>query len=178
MLADEDWTPAGKYDVHNPSESRLDIVGPWQEFNKREAPPETDAKLGAKKDNVKDKKPPYKYIGKELKDHVANAHLAGEIKYGDWNFLQGHTAMQLLEAMERHIAWVKNGVNYDKDCSLRIKKLVHHLGCVGAGINMYLMQEALGTLVDDRPRAIKDVYKHEDITQDELDSLVDQKEDT
>lgn len=106
---------------------------------------------GAKKDNITDKKSPYKYLTRWFKNATADAHLAGEIKYGDWNFLRGHTVMQLLEAMERHIEAVKSGEDYDADCSERIGRFVHHLGCAAAGINMYLAQLELGTLVDDRP---------------------------
>lgn len=105
----------------------------------------------ALKDNEKDRKPPYKYLGRPFKDATAYAHLAGEMKYGPWNYLKGHTVMQLLEAIERHIEAVKSGEDYDSDCSLRVGKLVHHLGCAAAGINMYLQQAELGTLVDDRP---------------------------
>lgn len=109
----------------------------------------------AKKDNRKDRKSPYKYLSKPFQDAVADAHLAGEFKYGAWNYLKGHSAMDLLEAMERHIAEVKMGIDQDKDCSDRIGRAVHHLGCVGANINMYLTQLTIGTLIDDRPKEFK-----------------------
>lgn len=113
----------------------------------------------ASKDNVKDRKPPYRYISKELLDQCAYAMLAGEMKYGAWNYLKGHTALQLIEAMERHLAELKSGIDFDKDCSDRIGKQVHHLGNVLANVNMYLTQLKVGTLVDDRPEQITNAYK-------------------
>ncbi len=82
---------------------------------------------------------------------VGLAMRAGEIKYGDWNFLDGHGQWQLLGAIERHALHILEGQRLDSDTSERLGKDVTHYGCIVAGINMILYQEAYGTSRYDGP---------------------------
>lgn len=112
--------------------------------------------MSAKKDNVKDNKPPYRYLTKYMLDQAAYAHQAGANKYGPFNFMAGGlTALQLLEAIERHIQLIKIGEDFDQDCTDRAGVNVHHMGCIAANVNMYLSLFATGKLIDDRPPELK-----------------------
>lgn len=122
----------------------------------------------ALKNNVKDLKPPVKYICPDLTQGIAYAHLAGEIKYDAWNFTHGHNLTDLLDAMQRHLDAIRLGIDVDEDTTERLKTggvnamgkvyeprpdcqvVVEHLDCIGASLNMIRWQQRLGTLIDDR----------------------------
>jgi hypothetical protein len=105
--------------------------------------------MKAKKDNKKDGKPAYKYLSEQLLNETSRAMMAGALKYGEWNYLNGHLASDLLEAAMRHIVKALNGEDTDADCTQRLGMRVSHLGCAVANINMLLAQQSLGTLIDD-----------------------------
>lgn len=88
---------------------------------------------------------------------VGLAMRAGEIKYGDWNFLNGHGKFQLLGAIERHALLMLDGEFWDVDTSDRLGVNVSHYGCVVAGINMMWYQEEYGTSIDDGPQRGKEI---------------------
>ena len=83
---------------------------------------------------------------------VGLAMRAGEIKYGDWNFLNGHGIFQLTGAMERHALCILDGEFEDKDTSERLGTVLPHYGCIVAGINMKEFQIEYGTSIDDGPK--------------------------
>jgi len=93
-----------------------------------------------------------KYLHPNVKNWGALAMMAGEKKYGAWNFLDGHKLTDLLDAMERHIDRIREGEWIDTDCTERLDRSVPHLGCIVAGVNMIAGQLAKGTLIDDRHR--------------------------
>lgn len=104
----------------------------------------------AAKNDVVDKKPDLSLNPSIAEIQMAYAFMAGAKKYGVFNYTKGHQARQLLAAAKRHINQILSGEDYDKDCSERIGIPVHHWGCVMACGGMYLHQEQLGTLTDDR----------------------------
>ena len=113
----------------------------------------TNCNKTAKKDNIKDCKPAYKFIHPHLKEMCAYANMAGGQKYDDWNFLYGHDLDDLLDAMERHIDKIRQGEWADDDATAYLRKrcegstkIVTHLGCVLANVNMILHQLDAGTL--------------------------------
>lgn len=87
---------------------------------------------------------------------VGLAMRAGEIKYGDWNFLGGHGRLQLLAAMERHAMLIFDGEEDDPDTTARLNTSVPHYGCIVAGINMTWFQSDYGTLREDGPPTNKE----------------------
>jgi hypothetical protein len=87
---------------------------------------------------------------------VGLAMRAGEIKYGDWNFLGGHGRLQLLAAMERHAMLIFDGEENDPDTTARLNTPVPHYGCIVAGINMTWFQSENGTLKEDGPPTSKE----------------------
>lgn len=118
--------------------------------------------MSAKKDNKKDRKPELKYISQGLMYETSYAMMAGALKYGEFNYLKGHKASDLIEAAVRHLYSALNGDEYDTDCSERLGMPVSHLGCASANINMLLAQIEAGTVIDDlhsnatRARNLKD----------------------
>jgi hypothetical protein len=66
-------------------------------------------KSKASKDNVKDNKPDYSLLPKIFLDQVAYGMMAGEKKYGRYNYTKGHKVSQLLAAAERHIKIYQEG---------------------------------------------------------------------
>jgi hypothetical protein len=126
------------------------IVNPDATQGYYTAPKEEEVKITAAKDDKKDGKISRRYIHPRFKDAVGLAMEAGEKKYGKFNFLKGHTVLQLLDAAERHIDDYRWGQDNDIDCSSRINRDVSHLGNAAACINMILAQMAEGTITDDR----------------------------
>ena len=121
----------------------------------------------AKKDNKKDCKPPIKYIHPDFIEGPAYGMLAGEMKYGAWNYLNGHNYTDLLDAAIRHLNAVRRGEDIDENCTKILREgyirdgqhiegfgekapKVHHLWLAACNINMILSQMAKGTLKDDR----------------------------
>ena len=104
---------------------------------------------GAKKDDRKDNKPMLRYVSLRLLEETSYAMMAGSKKYGEFNYLKGHKASQLIEAAIRHLFAALEGEQLDKDCTERLGSPVRHLGCALANINMYLQQEQAGTLKND-----------------------------
>ena len=104
----------------------------------------------AKKNDGRDAKPKLRFLHRELKFGPTRAMMAGEIKYGAWNFLKGHGLLQLLDAMERHIQAIRDGEWTDPDTTEYLGKEVTHLDCIGANLNMIYWQKDNGTLKDDR----------------------------
>jgi hypothetical protein len=104
----------------------------------------------ATKHDVTDGKVTRKYMHPATREALELAHEAGARKYGELNFLQGHTTTQLLSAIIRHAEALMWEGDVDADCTSRLGREVTHWGCILAGINMALTQQALGTLVDDR----------------------------
>lgn len=106
--------------------------------------------MTAEKNDTKDNKPDLSLLPKIFKTQVAYTMMAGKFKYGKYNYTKGHKISQLLAAAERHLDEIKDGVDYDDDCTARVGVAVHHAGCVAANMLMLLHQLELGTLIDDR----------------------------
>jgi len=115
---------------------------------------------GAKKNDTTDKKLKYRFVHQTLIDECAKSMMAGEIKYGAYNYLKGHTVNQLIDAAIRHLKEYQEGETIDKDTTARGGIDVTHIGCALANLNMLLIQEKHGTLTDDRP-IIEGVIKDE-----------------
>jgi hypothetical protein len=80
--------------------------------------------------------------------HGAMACWDGAVKkaYGAYNWRTTPISyMEMIGAMERHIAALKDGNDYAEDSG------VHHLGHINACTAILLDAEASGTLIDDRP---------------------------
>lgn len=106
----------------------------------------------AKKNDAADGKVGHRYIHPRFKKELSLALLAGERKYGSYNYLKGHTILQLLDALERHMDAYRWGEDIDADCTERLGREVSHLGNMAACINMLCAQIDLGTITDDRPK--------------------------
>lgn len=103
-------------------------------------------------------KPQIGYLHPATMAECAYAHQAGEVKYGRYNYLKGHSERELLEAAIRHLQAALWEGESDMDSSSRIGRSVSHVGCVLANMNMLLTQKALGTLKEDAPfRALQSV---------------------
>ena len=105
----------------------------------------------ALKNDKKDRKPAMQFVHPDLMEGIGNAMGAGEIKYGDWNFLKGHGRLQLLSAVLRHTFALMRGEDVDKDTTELFGRNIYHWDCIGANINMLLWQREYGTLTEDRP---------------------------
>lgn len=105
---------------------------------------------GAMKNDKTDSKITRRYIHPRLKEECSLAMEAGAAKYSAFNFMKGHTVLQLLDALERHLDLYRWGEDLDKDCTERLGRPVTHLGNIAACVNMLLAQQAEGTLKDDR----------------------------
>ena len=106
--------------------------------------------MGANKNNKKDNKPDYSLIPRILMDQVSYAMMAGEDKYGRYNYCKGHSYNQLLAAAERHIKAIQEGEDIDRDTSDRVGVEVTHAACVVSNMLMLLHQVELETITDDR----------------------------
>ena len=104
----------------------------------------------ASKDDVLDNKPDYALLPKVFLDQVSYAMMAGEKKYGRYNYTKGHKLTQLTAAAMRHLKAIEDNEDLDKDCSERIKADIHHAACVCSNMLMLLHQKELDTLEDDR----------------------------
>jgi hypothetical protein len=112
----------------------------------------------AKKDNLKDCKPPLKYIFPDFFDGIGFGMLAGELKYEAWNFLFGHDIQDLLDAVVRHSNARRRGEVYDEDTSRRLREKfgdkaprVKHTWLAACNLNMIEWQESQGTLKNSWP---------------------------
>lgn len=112
----------------------------------------------AKKDNVKDCKPPLKYLHPSLLTGTAYGMLAGELKYGGWNFVLGHDRQDLVDGAMRHLLDFRQGVEIDQNTTDLLKAKygdkapqVQHLWLAACNINMLLWQLELGTSKDSWP---------------------------
>jgi len=82
---------------------------------------------------------------------VAKALACGAAKYGPWNWREHKVEMMTyLGAMKRHIDQVIEREDIDSESQ------AHHLGHVAAGCAIVLDAMQHGTLIDNRPRAIRD----------------------
>jgi len=106
--------------------------------------------VSASKNDKLDRKPDYSLIPKIFLDQLAYAMMAGEDKYGRFNYTKGHKLSQLTAAAVRHIKCLEDGDDFDNDCSERVGVSVHHASNVAACMLMLLHQRELGTLMDDR----------------------------
>ena len=110
----------------------------------------------AKKNDKLDNKPDLSLLPKVFKAQVAYAMMAGEGKYGSFNYTKGHSIRQLIAAAERHLDEIKDDVDIDKDCSERVGVDVSHAACVVSNMLMLIHQTELGSIIDDR-------FKRQDI---------------
>lgn len=106
--------------------------------------------MSALKNDKKDNKPDYSLLPKIFLDQVAYVMMAGERKYGRFNYLKGHKLSQLTAAAVRHIKAIEDGEDVDNDTSSFIGTQCHHAGNAAACMLMLLHQLSVGTLVDDR----------------------------
>jgi Domain of unknown function (DUF5664) len=104
----------------------------------------------AMKNDAADGKVGHRYLHPRFKKETSLAMEAGAIKYKAFNYLKGHTTLQLLDALERHLDLYRWGQDNDQDCSERLGRPVSHLGNMAACINMLLAQIEEGTITDDR----------------------------
>lgn len=106
--------------------------------------------MSALKKDKQDGKPDLSLLYSRTLEECAYALMAGEIKYGRWNYCEGHEASRLAAAAMRHLlAYLWDG-DIDADSTKRLGRPVTHLGCAMANISMLLHQQDLGTLKDDR----------------------------
>ncbi len=111
---------------------------------------------GAAKNDHKDKKSAIEFVHPDLFLGVGNAMRAGEIKYGDWNFIKGHGRLRLCAAIIRHTLHIMKGDYVDTDTSELLGKTVFHWDCICANVNMMIFQNAYGTLKNDLPLGVKE----------------------
>ena len=104
----------------------------------------------ASKNDTLDNKPDYSLIPKVLLDQIAYVMMAGQDKYGRYNYTKGHKINQLTSAAARHLKHIEDNEDLDKDTSDRVNQEIHHAACVCANMLMLLHQRELGTLEDDR----------------------------
>ena len=111
---------------------------------------------GASKNNKKDCKPDYALLPKAFMDQVAFVMMAGEHKYGRFNYCLGHEITQITAAQCRHAKLIEAGEDIDWDTTNRLREVypdspeITHLACIAAGSLMALHQKELGTLRDER----------------------------
>lgn len=115
-----------------------------------------DEPVTASKNDKKDCKPDYSLLPRAFLDQVAYSMMAGEIKYGTFNYLLGHDIRQLTSAAARHLKAIEAGEDLDLDTSRRVSEKygvevqITHAACVAANMLMLLDQAAHGTLRDNR----------------------------
>lgn len=133
--------------------------------------------MAAKKDNKKDAKADHSLILPNFKDQLAYCMMAGEIKYGSYDYLAGHSIRQLVAATSRHLDAILRGEDYDEDTSrilehghtrngkhrpgLGVKVKITHNACIAANQLMMIEQREHGTLIDDRPDLSKGSKKND-----------------
>ena len=127
--------------------------------------PVTTTTEQAKKDHVKDCKAPLKYVHPEVIEGCAYGMLAGELKYGSWNFLKGHDIQDLLDATIRHLNSARMGDLIDYDTTQRLRDKygdrapdVKHLWLALCNLNMILWQQNFGVIRDSGPLSAE--FKH------------------
>jgi hypothetical protein len=121
----------------------------------------------ASKNDKRDVKADHSLLAPAFKDQVAYCMMAGEIKYGTFNYLKGHTIRQLMAATSRHMDRILAGEDYDEDTMDILENgytrpdgtfipgtgkriLITHNACISANQLMFLHQKEVGTLIDDR----------------------------
>ena len=126
--------------------------------------------MGADKNNRVDAKPDHSLILPSFVDQLAYCMMAGEIKYGTFNFLKGHTVRQLTAATSRHLKRIEAGEDIDEDTTRILehgytrpngtfipgigKRIpITHNACIAANQLMMIAQREAGTLTDDRCNA-------------------------
>jgi hypothetical protein len=118
--------------------------------------------MSANKNDKKDIKPDHSLLPKIFMDQVAYSLMAGEVKYGRYNFYKGHKLSQLTAAISRHTKAIDNGEDIDQDTSLLLSSYygkdvqVTHAACIAANVAMMLAQKECGTLTDDRFKSAYD----------------------
>lgn len=110
-----------------------------------------ESKEIAKKDARAEGKPDLALIPMIALIEAAKALKVGEHKYGRYNYEKGHLASELVAAALRHLLAWNEGEELDP------KDGQPHLGSVIANISMLLRQKEIGTLIDNRSKAKKDV---------------------
>lgn len=85
---------------------------------------------------------------------TARAMMAGEKKYGTFNYLKGHKIRQLTSAICRHAKKIEGGEWWDSDTTGCIGQPVSHLACIAANVLMALHQDEEGTLIDNTFKGI------------------------
>lgn len=103
----------------------------------------------AKKDARAEGKPDLALVPLIALIEAAKALKVGEKKYGRYNYENGHLASELISAAQRHLLAWNEGEEFDP------KDGQPHLGSVIANIAMLLRQRELGTLIDNRSKAVK-----------------------
>ncbi len=120
--------------------------------------------MSANKNDKRDVKPDHSLLPKIFMDQTAYSLMAGEIKYGRYNFYKGHTISQLTAAISRHTKAIDNGEDIDHDTSLLLSSYynkdvkITHAACIAANVAMMLAQKEHGTLTDDRFKHLPDLY--------------------
>lgn len=106
--------------------------------------PVTDAKDSNPKQAIGSDKLPLDLVPETAIALYSLAHLDGALKYGKWNWrASGVRLSTYLGAIKRHIAAFENGEDIAPDG-------VHHLGHIGACLDIIIDSEACGKLTDDR----------------------------
>ena len=128
-----------------------------------------ELQTGASKNDKLDAKPDLSLLPKSFNDQVAYCMMAGAMKYERGNYKKGHEITQLVSAVGRHVDLIKEGEDYDKDTSDRLKdgctSIVSGIFTEGMGDNapkilhwaniaacalMAIEQIKLGTIKDNR----------------------------
>jgi hypothetical protein len=108
--------------------------------------------MSASKNAKRDGKPDLSLLPKVFLDQVAYAMMAGEKKYGRYNYTKGHKISELIAAAMRHLSAMNEGEDADQDTTHRLDngQVVSHAACICANMLMILRQTELGTITDDR----------------------------
>jgi hypothetical protein len=94
-------------------------------------------------------KPPLELLPSIFEIETALALQCGAKKYGPWNWRSEKVEiMTYLAAMRRHICAVLDGEDFDPESG------AHHLGHVAAGCAIVMDAMKVGTLIDNRPKAL------------------------
>lgn len=144
--------------------------------------------MGADKNNKVDAKPDHSLILPSFVDQLAYCMMAGEIKYGTFNFLKGHTVRQLTAATSRHLKRIEAGEDIDEDTTHILehgytrpngtfipgigKRIpITHNACIAANQLMMIAQREVGTLTDDRCNAAMILEYQKQLKETELPLL-------
>lgn len=98
-------------------------------------------------------KPAMSYIPPNAILEVGKAFLAGEQKYGAWNYMNGLAVTRCVSGALRHIFQFMSGENFDKETG------VHHLACAASNIMMALETTTTNPDMDDRYSSSKKSVK-------------------